>query len=71
MLANFGFKPYFSLNGAETTSTLGDDVVIHSGEVGVNVQWKGLGAKLNYAKSLKVENAADDSRINLSLNYIF
>jgi len=71
VLADFGLKPYLSLNGAEATSTLGDDVVIHSGEVGVNAQWKGLGAKLNYAKSLKVENVVDDSRINLSLNYTF
>lgn len=70
-LADYGLKPYLSINGGEATSTLGDDVGVYAGEVGVKAHWRGLDAKVNYAKSLRVENLDDDSRINLSVDYRF
>ncbi|MBD8088670.1 hemolysin activation/secretion-like protein [Pseudomonas fluorescens] len=70
-LADFGLKPYLSVNGSSATSTLGDDISVYSAEVGVIGKWDKVSGSVNYARSLKVENLDRDERVNMSLGYQF
>ncbi|AXH60064.1 hypothetical protein [Pseudomonas amygdali] len=70
-LADFGLKPYLSVNGSAATSTLGDDIAVYSGEVGLIGKWDNVTGTINYARSLKVENLDNDERVNMSLGYQF
>lgn len=70
-LADYGLKPYLSINGASATSTLGDDISVYSAEAGLIGKWDGLSGTVNYARSLKVQNLDRDERLNMSLGYEF
>lgn len=70
-LADFGIKPYVSLNGADTTDALGDSHRIVATEFGVIGKWNNLSSTISYANSIQEKNVDHDSRLNVDVNYAF
>jgi len=70
-LADYGLKPYVSLNGADTTDAIGDDHQIVATEVGMMGKWNNISSTISYANSIKEKNVDHDSRVNLDMSYSF
>lgn len=70
-LADFGLKPYVSLNGASTTDAIGDEHEVIATEVGLLGKWKDISSTVSYSNSIKEKNVDHDSRLNMDLSYSF